>query len=135
MPERTQYACAMTPVSTPLPDLRDVDSFGPADEQILTDVREVLAQHGALQRFGLVLLHQHFPMTDNERLVEFVDTEQRVLTIKPVPIDEANAVNAVPTQWRLDQPTPTLGCEKWCVEDPATGEHMDYGHFKEDDDE
>jgi len=125
----------MTPVSTPLPDLRDVDQFGPTDEAILDDIRDVLAGHDALQRFGVVLLHQHFPLDDDERLVEFVDVENRILTIRPVPAERATATNAVPTQWRLDRPTPTLGCEQWCVEDPATKEHLDNGHFKEDDDE
>lgn len=125
----------MTPISTQLPDLRDVEQFGPADERILQEVRGVLEKHDALQRFGLVLLHQHFPVEEHERLVEFVDSERRVLTIKPVPVDEARAVRAVPTQWRLDQPTPMLGCEQWCYEDPATEEHLNTDHQKTDDDE
>jgi hypothetical protein len=125
----------MTPVSTPLPDLGDVEHFGPADEAVFHELREVLDRHGALQRFGVVLLHQHFPLNDDERLVEFVDAERRVLTIKPVPTDGAQAMRAVQTQWRLDQPTPVLGCEQWCYEDPATGDHIDTGHQDTDDED
>lgn len=123
----------MTPVSTQLPDLCEVDHFGPADEAIFKELRAVLAKHDALGRFGVVLLHQHFPLREDERLVEFVDAQGRVLTVKPVSISEATAVNAVQTQWRLDRPTPTLGCEQWCYEDPATEEHLNTGHQKTDE--
>lgn len=101
----------------------------------MDEVRNVLARHGALERFGLVLLHQHFQIAEDERLVEFVDADNRVLTIKPVPLSAARAVKAVPTQWRLDQPTPILGCEQWCYEDPATEKHLSTGHQKTDDDD
>jgi hypothetical protein len=120
----------MTPLSAQLSDLRDVDHFGPADEPVFQELRDVLARHGALQRFGVVLLHQHFPVRDDERLVEFVDSDQRVLTIKPVAVDDAQVRSAVETQWRLDQLTPTLGCEQWCYEDPATKKHLNTGHQK-----
>jgi hypothetical protein len=125
----------MTPVSTPLPDIDVVQPFGPDDVALFDDLREVLSRHGALDRFGIVLLHQHFRLSPDERLVEFVDAERRVLTIRPVAATAASAVSAVQTQWRLDQPTPTLGCERWCYEDPATKKHLDTGHQKSDDDE
>lgn len=120
----------MTTLMTQLPDLVDVEPFGPSDEAIFEDLREVLRRHDALGRFGVVLLHQHFPIADDERLVEFVDAEHRTLTIRPVSIENDVAVRAMETQWRLDQPTPTLGCEQWCYEDPATKEHLSTGHQK-----
>ena len=125
----------MTTLITQLPNIRDVDPLGPADEALFQKIRRVLDEHNALHRFGIVLLHQHFSLREGERLAEFVDAEQRTLTIKPVQTGEPRAINAIETQWRLDQPTPMLGCEQWCYEDPATGEHLDTGHQKTEDED
>jgi hypothetical protein len=46
-------------------------------------MREVLVRHGALERFGLTLLHDHFDMDVDELLVETCEPEARVLTIHP----------------------------------------------------
>jgi hypothetical protein len=53
--------------SSRLPRLVDIDDVRPVDatDQVVFDeVRKVLARHGALQRFGLTLLHQHFDVGD-----------------------------------------------------------------------
>jgi hypothetical protein len=40
-----------------------------ADLAVLEEVRQVLAMHGALRRFGVTLQHQHFDLADDEILV------------------------------------------------------------------
>lgn len=123
----------MTPTFTSLPDLADVRQVGVEDVAVFVELREVLQRHDALSRFGVVLLHQHFPLSAHERLVEFVDTERRTLTIRPVSVDDRHAANAIQTQWRLDDASELLACEQWCYEDPATGEHIDTGHQSGED--
>lgn len=66
-----------------LPDIVDVR---PVDETVLScllEVREVLERHGAIQRFGVNLLHDHFPIGADEVLLEVCDPDTRTLTIRP----------------------------------------------------
>ena len=85
-----------------LPDIEDVPPLSAADEECLSAVREVLRQHGALQRFGVALLHSHFPLDADEVLLEEVDVERRVLTHRVASRRDLTEVNVVGTIWRLD---------------------------------
>lgn len=98
-----------------LPRLPDIDEVRPVDttDQIVFDeVREVLVRHGALQRFGLTLLHQHFEMDDGEILVESIDKNSRILTLEPVMASSSRG--GIETSWRLDDPTGQRRCETLC---------------------
>jgi hypothetical protein len=44
--------------------------LGDRDRAVMDEVREVLAKHGALGRFGLTLLHSHFEVAHDEVLAE-----------------------------------------------------------------
>jgi hypothetical protein len=57
-------------MATRLPDIDQVIPMGPTDDQLMADLRCVLDQHGALERFGITLLHQHFDLGDDEVLVQ-----------------------------------------------------------------
>lgn len=95
-----------------LPDIDDVQPVGPNDQIIFDEVREVLQRHGALLRFGMTLLHQHFDMSDDEVLVESIDVENRTLSSSP---QIAKGVkSAIETSWRLDDPTGAKLCETLC---------------------
>src|SRR5215471_10415730 len=87
----------------PLPNIYEIDPAGPQDRACFDELREVLERHGALQRFGITLLHQHFEMAPDEVLVESVDTENRILTMRPVSAKPNE--RAVETSWRLDDPS------------------------------
>lgn len=88
---------------TDQPDRIDaVDSLGPQDEAVIDQVRKVLEENDALDRFGITLLHSHFDLGDDEVLVETVDAEARTLTIRPerkAKLDEE--ADPVVTSWRL----------------------------------
>lgn len=62
-----------------LPDINDVDPLSPADHACIEEIREVLLRRGCLQRFGLMLLHRHFPLSDDEILVESIDVQTESL--------------------------------------------------------
>ena len=54
------------------------------DAACLEDVRRVLAQHQRLDRFGIALLHSHFPLSDDEILLETTDLQKREHLVRPV---------------------------------------------------
>lgn len=98
-----------------LPKLPDVDLVRPVDDSdqaCIDAVRAVLREHGALSRFGLTLLHSHFPVHPDEIMVERVDQESRTLTIAPAKGDTVQST--IETSWRLDHPEGILACETQC---------------------
>jgi hypothetical protein len=114
-----------------LPELPDIDDVRPVDETdqvVFDEIREVLNRHGALQRFGLTLLHQHFGMAEDETLLERIDRDNRTLTLRPATINESS--NGVETSWRLDDPTGQQRCETVChrIPDKYGGGH-DRQHY------
>lgn len=98
----------------PLPDIDDVEPLSGNDDACIRAVRAVLAEHGALSRFGLVLLHDHFEVTDDEVMMEFVDKENRVLTTKPVKAADHAEETSIQTSWRLDSFSGRQRCERYC---------------------
>lgn len=96
-----------------LPDMNDIDpSLDASDAACLAALREVLQAHGKLDRFGVNLLHKHFELDDDECLIETIDTQSRVLTVKPIARSALPA--AVPTQWNLSSRDPLQWCEAYC---------------------
>ena len=96
----------------PLPSIEDVKEFGPEDVACVEEIRDVLRRHGALQRFGITLLHRHFELTPDEVLVESVDVEHRV--ISQVPRKASLARAGIETSWRLDMFKELQHCETIC---------------------
>ena len=116
-------------VLPPLPDIDDVAPISKADQECLAALRSVLAEHGALQRFGVTLLHDHFPVSDDEIMMETVDKATRTLTTRPVKAADHPIENSVETSWRLDSLTGLARCERVCQRPygpngPHTGNHI-----------
>ncbi|HEX6666769.1 MAG TPA: hypothetical protein VF081_09265 [Solirubrobacterales bacterium] len=112
-----------------LPDIDDVAPVGAADEACLAEIREILRQHGKLDRFGVMLLHQHFDLDDSEILVEDVDVDERTMVIRPVKRDQLVDVPSVGTQWRLDSDTVLQGCMQRCTKSGPLGIRHKRSHF------
>ena len=65
--------------------LTDVDDVRPVDAQdyvVLEEIRQVLAKHGSMERFGICLLHRHFDVAPGEVAVEYTDTASRISTVR-----------------------------------------------------
>ncbi|AJT64543.3 hypothetical protein T261_2872 [Streptomyces lydicus] len=59
----------------------------------------ILEKHGNLERFGLCLLHEHFPLAADEILVEAADAESRTFQTR---VEEASQTrHSKPSQWRF----------------------------------
>lgn len=111
--------------SNPLPGLDAVAPFSANDEQCLSEVAEVLRKHNCLGRFGINLLHQHFPVGDNEVLLETNNPLDRTLHMRPVNVVELQGLNARVTSWRLDTGKPQMACV--CIDAPNGHEHHSRG--------
>ena len=109
-------------VHAQLRDVDDVQELGPQDHACLDEVREVLHRHGKLDRFGVCLLHSHFPIHDGERLVETCDVERRELWIRPMSESDLNGLSLLETAWHLGERTTALRCRVECVK--QSGSHV-----------
>jgi hypothetical protein len=99
-------------------NLKDIDDVVPINEDdtaCLAAVRQVLKNFGKLERFGVALLHSHFPLAPDEIMLETSDEKTRTLTLQPVKESEAGD-NKVGTIWMLrdgDDVTMTW-CRQYC---------------------
>jgi len=93
-----------------LPDITEASPLGDNDKPLVNELVSVLRKHNALDRFGLTLLHQHFPISDDEVLVESVDVEARMQSIQPLKKTELSDLNYTETSWRLDSGEPMMAC-------------------------
>ncbi|MBG7700220.1 hypothetical protein HCJ76_19545 [Streptomyces sp. MC1] len=83
----------------PLPRFEEAEGLGPQDAEFVEDLVAVLAKHGNLNRFGLCLLHDHFPLRAGEVLVETNDPVARTLHAH---VEEADRTqHAKASQWRF----------------------------------
>ncbi|MFF8789389.1 hypothetical protein [Streptomyces sp. NPDC015125] len=102
MPTQTRLA------SHNLPRFEDAEPLGPQDAEFARDIKAVLEKHGNLDRFGLVLLHDHFPVDSDEVAVETNNPQARTLHVKVEKKGETK--HAQPSQWRFvadSEETPT----------------------------
>jgi hypothetical protein len=90
-----------------------VEGISVEDQACFAELREVLARHNALSRFGITLLHEHFEVAADEILKEYRDEENRVLTIKPVKKESPEGQDVVYTSWELTTGQALLGCHPW----------------------
>lgn len=93
MPTQTSHA------SHHLPRFEDAEPLGPQDAEFARDIKSVLEKHGNLDRFGLVLLHDHFSVDSDEVLVETNDPQARALHVEVEKKGETK--HAQPSQWRF----------------------------------
>lgn len=109
-----------------LRNIHDVTSLSESDAPMVQEIVEVLNKYNALDRFGLMLLHQHFPISDDEVLLESTDLAARTQIIRPVPKSSLESFDYVETSWRLDTGKPMMHCA--CRTDKY-GNHTHY-HIK-----
>ncbi|MDH6539741.1 hypothetical protein [Streptomyces sp. SPB4] len=83
----------------PLPRFEEAEGLGPSDAAFVRDLVEVLDKHGNLDRFGLCLLHDHFPLAPDEVMVETNDPVARTLHAHVENRDRTRHVK--PSQWRF----------------------------------
>ena len=76
----------------------EVKDFTNEDKKCLGAIHKVLKTYGKTEKFGVNLLHHHFPLSNDEVMLETCDLETRTFTIKPVKRAEIEK-SAVSTIW------------------------------------
>ncbi len=110
----------------PMPNINEVECLSESDLELFTELREVLSRHGALKKFGIFLLHQHFEVAPDEVMMERTDVDNRRQLIEPVKIDTLKGKESIETSWRLDIDGPVMYCRCY-VTRPHQHEHFDDG--------
>lgn len=125
-----------------LPDINDVEPMSSADDACLSAIHAVLKEHDATNKFGVILLHKHFEVYEDEVLLETCDNETRTLTIKPVPMKDFQPQNLISTTWRFDTwpseasaplsvPEPTMYCVMHCYTLTVCSVMPGRGHYSQ----
>ena len=89
------------------------------------ETNAVLAKHGLAGTVGLQVIHDHFPMSDSEVLMEEVDEDGRSLTFRPVDRDSQDPAGVFVSTWnpatgRSVQRCPrTQACHEIIPTDPS----------------
>jgi len=96
-----------------IPDISAVPPFSDRDKVCFKELRDVLAKHGCLDRFGVNLIHKHFDVAGDEVLVETIDAESRTLTVRTM--KRADMPHSVETQWQLAEGEAVQLCHFYCI--------------------
>ena len=84
---------------------------------MLQEIRQILKEHKALSRFGLVQLDNTTQLPQGQVMTESCDIQNRQLHSIPNLKDNSNPIN-VETQWRLDHPHLLKECTGDCAPRP-----------------
>lgn len=83
------------------------------ENALFAELSKVMEKYNHLERkFGISLVHSHFPMSANETLYETHDEQNRVLTCVVVPKSQVTEGTLV-SQWQFDESgsaTPSQYC-------------------------
>jgi len=110
----------------PMPDVNEVEGLTENDHKLFSELRELLERHGALKKFGVFLLHQHFEIAEDEVLLERTDVSNRRQRIEPVKIGSLAGMQAIETSWRFDDDGPVMYCRCYLIAEHRH-EHFDDG--------
>lgn len=108
-----------------LPSIENVEPLSQQDLPVIEDLYQILKKHGALQRFGITLLHEHFHVNDDEVLIETTNVERREQLIRPIKKELVEDLEAIETSWRLDTGKAVMNCK--CVKFAWGHDHVERG--------
>lgn len=113
--------------------VRDIDATEPVgvdDFQCLVEIRDVLKKHGMQDRFGVALLHSHLDIRENEAFLEECDSKNRVLHLRPVPLEVASSGANIGTIFHLNdnEPNTMSWCRSFCKKHWLLGHDKDHNN-------
>jgi hypothetical protein len=101
--------------------ISEVEPRSEQDHALFAELAAVLKKYGALNRFGVSLLHRHFEIRPGEVLLESTDIASRTQTIRPVDHTATAADPYIETAWRLGDGWIAMGCK--CVQRGLDHQH------------
>ncbi len=128
----TSTALVMQPMDWALlDDIDDIEPIGEADGDCLKELYGVLKRHNMHERFGVTLLHKHFPLAADEVMLEHTDAAGRRLELRPANIDSPEVQRSIQTSWRLTDDSGAVtntACYRRCERD-IHGNHGTGSHY------
>ncbi len=117
----------LTPLAhNSLKDINAIEKLNESDNSCILELKKVLKKYKKEDKFGLLLLHKHFDIEEDEIMLESIDIENRILTTKPCKIHNLNEKSYTQTVWSFsNQPVLNKSCESFCPTD-AKGNHDGY---------
>lgn len=107
----------------PPPDhITAVKPRSPQDDVLFAELASVLKKHGALDRFGVTLLHRHFDIAHGEVLLEETDVQTRRQCIQPISAEALRGEKFTETAWRLGDGFVAMAC--FCRDSGAGHQHL-----------
>jgi hypothetical protein len=103
------------------PHIADVAPLGDQDREVLAEIRAVLEKHGALERFGVNLIHRHFELLEGEVLLEATEMDSRRQIVEVRPEAEVVGGDVIATQWVFGTRGEGMACKLYC-------NYQDYAH-------
>lgn len=104
------------------PHIADVRPITESEEAMLLEVRAILEKYGALDRFGITLIHRHFSLEEGEIAVEKTIENERKQVIEVMREQDLDpAGNSITTQWVFEAGRPGMICRVEC-------NYQDYSH-------
>ena len=82
-------------------DINEVEPRSAKDDALFAELASVLKKHGALDRFGISLLHTHFDVSEDEIMMETNDPVTRTLIMEPLKKSELEGTEYSETSWHL----------------------------------
>lgn len=109
-----------------LKDINSIEKLNLTDLNCINEVKDVLKKHDKEDKFGVLLLHKHFDLEEDEIMLESIDTENRILTTQPKKINELSESSFIQTVWSFSKdPSLNKSCESCCPFDKS-GRHVGY---------
>jgi len=121
----------MTETLTPLMhnNLKDIDAIEKLNEtdlKCINDIKNILKRHNKEDKFGVLLLHKHFDISEDEIMLESIDVKNRILITKPQKISTLKQNSFIQTVWSFsNNPSLNKNCESCCPRD-TSGKHHGY---------
>ena len=103
---------------TDIAHIKDIGNISSNDHECLEEIRDVLARHNRLNKFGIALLHHHFNLHDTEVLIKSVDPYGRTLSSAPVARSKINWATVMETLWRFGPNVGEVQAMAGCDPDP-----------------
>lgn len=97
-------------VSSKTVKFEDMQPRNHDDEACISEVRAILMKYGKIDRFGLFLMHNHFPVSEDEVLKEDWDEAARIATVRPVKLAALDQAETVDTMWDLRSDRAVMKC-------------------------
>lgn len=84
-----------------LTDIDEIEPINDNDFTVLEELRAVLAKHDYTERFGVVLLHKHFDVSQDEVLMETTNDQTRTSIVKVEKASEIKKDDTIQTMWKF----------------------------------